>query len=157
MPKQKLLLSLIMLISIIPFSKASVSPSSFKTYLSEDHPRTSKENLRIAQMRFYTSLSLKEYQTLKGKKLNFIERKLFKASQQRMNKMLKAYDDGDGPTILQKMSWYLKGLVLGPIAVLLAYIFLKDEERELIKWTWFGFIGFVAAVILVIVSLSNTR
>jgi lipoprotein signal peptidase len=70
-----------------------------------------------------------------------------------MKRLLKSYDYGDGSTILQKISWLLKGILLGPIAVLLAYIFLKDEERELIKWAWFGCIGFAAILIGILISL----
>jgi hypothetical protein len=65
--------------------------------------------------------------------------------------MLKQYDYGDGPNTLSKISWLLKGLLLGPIALLIGYLFLKDDDRELIKWIWFGIAGFailVAAILL---------
>lgn len=57
--------------------------------------------------------------------------------------MLKHYSYGDSPTVLQKISWLLKGILLGPIALLIGYLFLKDEERKLIKWIWFGFAGWL--------------
>lgn len=65
--------------------------------------------------------------------------------------MLNQYDYGEVGTF-QKINWLVKGLVLGPIVVLLGYLFLQDEERELIKWAWFGFAGWViivAAILLV--------
>ena len=29
------------------------------------------------------------------------------------------------------------------VNIIFAYIFLKDERRDLIKWAWFGFAGFI--------------
>ncbi len=92
-----------------------------------------KDQRMIAQMKIFVNMTVDEYGKLKGKKLNFFERLSFKASQHRMKLMLKAYDAGDGPTTLQKISFLLKGLLLGPLALILGYIFLKDDERELIK------------------------
>ena len=111
----------------------------------------SKEMLQVAKMRWFASLSTEQYSKLRGKKLNFMERLSFHLSQNRMKKMLKHYDYGE-VTTLQKISWLLKGLLLGPIAVLLAYIFAGEDERELITWAWIGFAGF--AVILTIFLLS---
>lgn len=102
--------------------------------------KPNKEQLKIAQMKWFTSLSVKDYEKLSGKKLNFFARVSFKMSQQRMQKMIKHYDWGE-PSTLSKISWFGKGFVLGPIGVLLAYLFLRDEDRELIKWAWFGFAG----------------
>jgi len=154
---QKIILTIAALLTFNLIGLAAIPVSDFvvtpKTETPKINKLSAKDNARIAQMKFYTNLSLKDYEKLKGKKLNFIERQLFKTSQHRMRKMLKNYNDGDGPTILQKMSWFLKGLLLGPIAVLLAYIFLKDEERDLIKWAWFGFIGFAALVLVVVITL----
>jgi hypothetical protein len=114
------------------------------------HP-PSKEMLQVAKMRWFASLSLDQYSKVRGKKLNFMERLSFHLSQNRMKKMLKHYDYGE-VTTLQKISWLLKGLLLGPIAVLLAYIFAGEDEREIITWAWIGFAGF--AVILTIILLS---
>jgi hypothetical protein len=70
-----------------------------------------------------------------------------------MKKMLKHYEFGDEPTTLQKISWLLKGLLFGPIALLIGYLFFKDEERELIKWIWFGFAGFTIIVVALLLTL----
>lgn len=112
--------------------------------------KAAAEQLRLQQLKLYTSLTLKEYETLKGRKLNFLERQFFKINQHRMKKVLKAYANGEGPTVLEKISWLCKGILLGPVAVLIAYIFLKDDDRELIKWAWFGCIGFAALLILLL-------
>jgi hypothetical protein len=113
---------------------------------------SAKDQQMVAQMRIFVNMTVEQYGKLRGKKLNFFERLSFRASQRRMRLMLKAYDDGDGPTTLQKISWLLKGLLFGPIALIVGYIFLKDDERELIKWIWFGFIGFAAIAAIIIFS-----
>ena len=103
-----------------------------------------KDQIRVAQMKTFINLTPGQYGKLRGKKLNFFGRMAFRLSQHRMKQMLKSNDYGDGPTTFEKISWLLKGLLLGPIALILGYIFLKDDDRELIKWIWFGFIGFAA-------------
>ncbi len=113
---------------------------------------TNKEKLKVEEMKLFAKMTMSDYENLRGKKLNAFERLSFKLTQHRVNKMLKHYSYGDSPTTLQKISWLLKGILLGPIALLIGYLFLKDEERELIKWIWFGFIGW--AIILGIILLA---
>jgi hypothetical protein len=107
---------------------------------------------RIAQMKRIVSMTVQEYGKWRGKKLNFFERLSFKISQHRMKQLLKYYDFGE-PTTLQKIAWLLKGLLLGPIALLLVYLFASDDERDLIKWVWFGFAGWVVWVTIVVILL----
>jgi len=103
-------------------------------------------------MRQFSKLTVADYEKLTGKKLNIFQRLSFRMTKHRVNNMLKAYYDGDGPTTLQKISWLIKGLILGPIALILGYIFLRGDDRELIKWIWFGFAGF--AIIIGVVLLT---
>lgn len=117
-----------------------------KTQLSKD------EQLKITQLQLLSSMTTEQYEKLTGKRLNFFQKLTINASKKRMKNMLKHYSNGDEPTVLEKISWFGKGLLLGPIALLAGYIFLKDDERELIKWIWFGFAGF--AVILAIILLA---
>ena len=149
--KISILLTLLFGITFLCKSAVVLPTANHSASLSK-RPLSEKDQLRVTQMRFYSSLSLKQYQKLRGEKLNFVEKQLFKQSKRRMKTMLKVYDYGEEPTIWQKMSWYLKGLLLGPIGVALAYIFLKDEERSLIKWAWLGFIGFVAVALFAILA-----
>lgn len=133
----------------------SVSTNPSLTNIEKaDNPVVARKNdLRVAQMKLFIELTPEKYGQLRGKKLNIFERFSFKSSQRRMKKMLKYYEYGDEPTTLQKISWLLKGLILGPIALLIGYIFLKDEQRELIKWIWFGFVGFAAIILVVLLTL----
>ncbi|MEO6547397.1 MAG: hypothetical protein ABIN94_05335 [Ferruginibacter sp.] len=115
--------------------------------------RSDMQNYRVAQMKQFIGLTADRYGVLRGKKLNFLEKISFHVTQRRMKKMLKTYEYGDEPTTLQKISWLLKGLLFGPLALLFGYLFLKDEERELIKWIWFGFAGFAAIVVVLLLTL----
>ena len=93
-------------------------------------------------MKAFTALTVKQYENLHGQKLNLLGKAAFKLSQKRMRAMLRHYDYGD-VTVLQKISWLLRGLLIGPLAVLLAYIFINEDDRELIKWAWIGFAGWL--------------
>lgn len=115
--------------------------------------RKLKEQMMVMQMRRFDQMSLADYEKLKGKKLNFFQRLSFRLNKRRVHTLLKAYDDGDSPTTLSKISWLLKGLLLGPLALIFGYIFLQDDDRELIKWIWFGFAGFAIIVALILLSL----
>ncbi len=112
-----------------------------------------KNAQKVAQLKHFVGLTTKDYEKAYGKKLNFIEKAAFKISQKRAKKMLKVYASGNEPTTLLKISWLLKGLLFGPIALLVGYLFLKDEERELIKWIWYGFAGFLAIGVLVLLLI----
>lgn len=99
-------------------------------------------------------ISLKDFETLTHRHLKFFDRLAFRGAQRKLKigintdgtfsnkQLLNAMDEGD-VTTLDKIGWLIKGLLLGPLAVLGAYIFLKDERRDLIKWAWFGFAGFI--------------
>ncbi len=132
---------------------SSTFPLYPKTETVNNPISSGKDQFHIAQMKLFISLTPEKYGELRGKKLNFLEKFSFKVSQRRMKKMLKHYEYGDGPTTLQKISWLLKGLILGPVALLLGYLFLKDEERELIKWIWFGFAGFTIVAVAFLLTL----
>jgi hypothetical protein len=154
MRKLKLPLTTLLIFTAGFYSMAAAPGAAFsvpdKTIIIDKPKHSTKDELRLAQMKLFVSLTPGQYEKLKGKKMNFIELFSFKISQRRMKKMIKIYDYGDGPTTLQKISWLLKGLVLGPIALILGYIFLQDEERDLIKWVWFGFAGFAAIIAILL-------
>ncbi len=153
---QKVIFSLITIffLHFISNNTFAISPVVAAGSVTADGDHLSaKDQVRIAQMRVFVNMTVEQYGKLRGKKLNFFERLSFRASQRRMKLMLKAYDDGDGPGTLEKISWLIKGLLFGPLALIVGYIFLKDDERELIKWIWFGFIGFAAIAVIILLSL----
>lgn len=137
----------------LPTSSAVILPSLSIAKSVDESPYAKNNQIRIAQMKLFTSITSEEYGKLIGHKLNFVEKISFKLSQHRMRKMLKQYEYGDGPTTLSKISWLLKGLLLGPIALIIGYLFLKDDDRELIKWIWFGFAGFAILAVVLLLTL----
>lgn len=154
----KFVLICCLFVSVNTEIRAAVSPAHAEIITPAATPANNEKKAlemqqRLSQLKFYCSLSIKDYEKLKGKKLNFFSRQAFKLTQHRMRKILKAYSYGDGPTTLEKIGWLCKGILLGPIAVLMAYIFLKDEDRELIKWAWFGCIGFAVLLVLVLAMI----
>jgi hypothetical protein len=113
---------------------------------------SAKDQVRIAQMKAFVKLSPSDYEKLSGKRLSVMEKATFTLSQKRMKKRLQRYDYGD-VTTLEKIAWFGKGLILGPIAVLLAYLFTTEENRELVKWAWFGFAGWAIILAIILVAV----
>lgn len=136
-PKQIFLFTFILL--TCSFNTWAVAPSSIHS-LPEASQTKDQDQLRVEQMKKFVRFTIADYEQLKGRKMNFLERASFKLTQKRMKKMIKAYDYGD-VSALQKIGWLLKGLLLGPIAVLLAYLFTTEDDRKLVKWAWIGFGG----------------
>ena len=129
-------------------TKASMIKPSSDSF--SNPPFKSIEQLKIFQMQRFAKMTLSEYEIQKGRKLNFFERLSFRSTQHRITKMLKQYDNEDGPSTLSKISWFIKGLLFGPLALIIGYIFLKEDERQVLKWAWFGFAGFLIILGLVL-------
>ncbi len=147
------------ILTLLTFTLSVNGNSSITALSNPVSPGTIQETLpgkkekMIEQMRWFAGLTMKEYEKLRGKKLNFFERVSFRLNQHRVKQMLKDYSYGDEPTTLQKISWLVKGLILGPIALILGYIFLRDEQRELLKWIWFGFAGWCILVAIILLTI----
>ena len=143
----------VLIILLLSFNISGHAAFHVATEVPNVATKITPPNYRLEQMKFYCSLSLKEYEKFRGKKLNFFQKLLFKSSQHRMKQMLKGNESGDGLRTIDKISWLCRGILLGPIAIAMAYIFLKDDERGLIKWAWFGFAGFVGVIVAVLLTL----
>ena len=121
-------------------------------FTPNSHSLTGKDSARLNQMNLLTNMTAAEYGKLTGKKLNLLQRIAWNTARHQMKSKLKPFTEPDGPGILSKLSWLFRGILLGPVALLIGYLFLKDEEKQLIKWIWFGCIGF--AILAVIVLLA---
>lgn len=125
-----LLCTLFLLTRLNAFSAFS---SSINAALPETTTKDSKlsfqEELKLAQMKWLANLSAADYEKYRGKKLGLVGKMAFKLNQRKVKKKLQRYDYGDEPNTLSKISWFVKGLILGPIAVALAYIFLPGETE----------------------------
>lgn len=92
----------------------------------------------------FVNLSVAEFNSLTGKKLNFFQRMSFKVAKMRMKHDLKTnpnllitdYVDGVG-TFKVDVLWLILGIILGPIGVLIAY--LTKQESYKITSSWIGF------------------
>ena len=128
--------------SAMPIMKESLP------YAMKNSQELKTDSARTNQIKMLSALTAAKYGELKGRKLNFLQRLAFNLSKQRMKSMLKKLSAE--PNVLSKISWLLRGILLGPIALAIGYLIFKDEDRELIKWIWFGCIGFaiIAAIIL---------
>lgn len=101
----------------------------------------------------FIKLSVAQYITLTGKRLNVFQKLAFRAAKMRMKHDLKKnpsllitdYVDGDGSFRVDPL-WLILGVLLGPIAVLIAYVTKQESLKITSSW-----IGFGVAVILVAV------
>ena len=145
-----LLITFVML-SINSFAIAPVSLTSTpnKTESVTNAGLSREALMQIAQLKQFAGMTLKQYEIARGQKLNFIERFAFHAAQHRAKHLLKKDAYGDDFTFFQKLTWFGKGFVLGPIGLLLGYLILQDEERELIKWIWYGFAALIVTLLVV--------
>lgn len=112
-------------------------------------------------------ISVKDFEKLTGKHLNFIDRIGFKAGQKKLrksintdgtinNKRLLKFTDGDGDHSSGfHVGGFLLGFFLAAIGVLIAYVAGGDEDvkRNRTKWAWIGF-GLYAAIIITLALLG---
>lgn len=101
---------------------------------------------RMAAEKF-SHMTAKEYGEMRGKKLNFFEKIVFKSAQHKMQKQLKKSSDGIFSDF--NIGGFVLGLLLGLIGVLLAYIFSSDSNLR--KWSWIGFGTLVIILLLGII------
>ena len=101
----------------------------------------------------FIKLSVEQYTAITGMKLNVFQRLAFRAARMRMKHDLKKnpslritdYVDGDGSFRIDPL-WLILGVLLGPIAVLIAYVTKQESHKITSSW-----IGFGVAVILTVV------
>ncbi len=109
-------------------------------------------------------ISLKDFESLTGRKMKFIDRLGFKLGQKKIKKSINT----DGTFNKKKVEKYFnkaaegdKGFhaggfflgLLGLIGVLIAYLINDDKKKNRVKWAWIGF-G-VLFVIIVIIAASG--
>ena len=100
-----------------------------------------------AMMEMVSKMSVKDYEMLTGKKMNFAERLVFKITKKRFAKKLAMAEGGSSGF---NIGGFALGLLLGLIGVLIAYIFIKDAN--LIKWAWIG-VGVLVVILLLGLAL----
>jgi hypothetical protein len=107
-----------------------------------------------------SKMSVKEYEQLSGKKMNFFNRLSFKATQRKLagsidadgkitdKKMLKALGSSSGSDGGFHLGGFLLGLFVGLIGVLIAYLIKDEKKRSRVKWAWIGFAIWIAIYLI---------
>jgi len=120
------------------------------------------KNVQIS-LKELSLISVKDYEKLSGKHLNFFQRFTFKAGQKKLRnsfaadgtitnkKLLKAMSDGDH-SVGFHLGGFALGFLLGLLGVLLAYVIGGDEDvkKNRVKWAWIGFGLFVVFYLILV-------
>ena len=137
---KKILVVFAVLLSVnMSFAAFTVTTPAGKT---ATETKASKER---AMMEMVIKMSVKDYEVLTGKKMNFAERFAFKITKKRFEKKLAVGDDSAGFNI----GGFALGFLLGLIGVLIAYVASKDQNLR--KWSW---IGLGAALVIVLLAVA---
>lgn len=119
----------------------NISFGSFTLPIPAEKPAVeTKAQKERAVMEMVSKMSVKDYEVLTGKKMNFLERFSFKITKKRFEKKLAMVE---GTSSGFNIGGFALGFFLGLIGVLIAYIFIKDAN--LIKWSWIG-VGVIVAI-----------
>jgi hypothetical protein len=112
---------------------------------------------RLISMMDLSQISVKDFETLSGKKMKFLDRVNFKAGQRELKKNINP--DGTfskksiekflsapvGPGGGFSLTGLLLGLFLSLLGVLIAYVIAGSDKRSRVTWAWIG-----AAISLII-------
>ena len=154
MKTQKKVLTLLALLVLSFYGMAAVPISTIdlpkKADTANVQQLSKEEQLKISELKLISSMSAEKYGELRGKKLNLFERLAYNASQKRANHLLKEYRDGDARDVLRKISSFCEGLLFGLLAVLLGYLFLRGDDRQYIKWIWYGFGAWIVILLIIV-------
>ncbi len=102
--------------------------------------------LRVSKM------TVKEYETFTGKKMNFFERLSFKAYKRKLAaRAAKSYYDDDTEGF--NFGGFTAGFLLGGIGVLLTYQFSGDRNKR--KWSWIGWGSWI--ILFLIIFLATKK
>lgn len=122
-------------------------------------------NMQIS-LKDLSVISVKDYQQLSGKHLNFIEKLGFKASQKKLRNSISADGTITNRTLMKAMAagdgyglnggWLALGFLLGLIGVLLSYVINGDEDvkKNRQKWAWIGFGVYVILAVVILLTVK---
>ncbi len=126
------------------------------------------KNMQISLMDL-SVISVKDYEKVSGKHLNFFQKLSFKAAQKKLRnsiapdgtitnkKLTKAMIDGDH-SVGFHLGGFALGFFLGLIGVLIAYIIKGDPDvdRNRRKWAWIGFGVYVVLLLIVFLAFASS-
>ena len=109
----------------------------------------------ISRADVFVTLSLKEFSSITGQKLNLVQKLFFKAVQKRIKKDLKRNPDATVVDYYDPVKkkfkldplWFILGVMIGPVAILFAWTSKqnKDSKKSVILafplfLLWFGYL-----------------
>lgn len=110
-------------------------------------------------------ISLKDFETMSGKKLGLFDKAGFKLGQKKLrnsiatdgtikSKAIKKYATkmADGESGFH-LGGFALGFLLGLIGVIIAYVINDDYKRNRVKWAWIGWGVFVVLYVILLLAL----
>lgn len=146
----KKVLFLILSFSLIATSFAASSYFYIPKKATEIYiPVTANKQISLMEL---STMKVKDYENLSGKRLNFFQKIAFKNNQKQLRKSIAADGTIKNDELIKSASasdlttgfhlgGFALGLFLGPIGVLIAYLIHGDAsvDKNRIKWSWIGF------------------
>jgi hypothetical protein len=150
MKKTFILFLLIVVFSATYSSTTSipVSPAKSSVKATEVYVPIGKTGQFISLMEL-SQIRVKDYETLSGKKMKFVDKVNFKLGQRELkksinhdgtfsNKKVEKYFNKRALGGVFSISGFLLGLFLSLIGVLIAYLITTGDKKGRIRWAWIG-------------------
>jgi hypothetical protein len=156
----KKLLSLFLIFSIAVTSFA-ISSFSFRTKKASEVYITVGSSGQQISLFDLSTIRVKDFENLTGRKLNFFDRIGFKIAQRKLRKSIntdgtinnrkldKLFEQGDYSQGFH-LGGFALGFLLGIIGIIIAYLINDDKKRNRVKWAWIGFAAWILIFLLVI-------
>ena len=156
----KRILIILVALFAINFNSTAVSSLSYDPSNANAIFIPMNNNMQIS-LKDLSVISVKDYESITGQKMNFFKKITFKAGQKKLRnniaadgtitnkKLLKAFKNADATAGING-GWLVLGLLLGLIGVLLSYVINGDEavKKNRQKWAWIGFAVWVVIVVI---------
>ena len=112
-------------------------------------------------------ISVKDFEKLRGQKMDFFDRLSFKAAQKKVrnginpdgtisNKKFENFLKQRGGETGFHMGGFALGFFLGAIGIVIAYLINDDFKHNRVKWAWIGFGVFIVLYVALIVAILNS-
>ena len=138
-------LTIVALLSLMVLNQYAIAAVPFddinhlKTLDTAISTQSSTRNQIIAQLNTFSTLSAEKYGEMRGKKLNLLERWVFKLNQKRVKYLLERNDDWDEPSTSDKILAFLAGFFFGSLALYIENLSRVFNRKKIMIWIGIGF------------------